>query len=152
MKIEVPKYRIAEFCRRNHIRRMTLFGSVLRDDFARASDVDVLVEFEPGTRIGCRRRAAARRSSCTSTTGGSCTNNDRPLDNVLLITPNEGLSEQHMTEMAASDIPRRRFDLNESGLMMTGRTRCGSSRSPSWWRRSAAAARACRWRRSRATT
>ena len=40
----------------------------------------------------------------------------RPLDNILLITPNEGLSEQHMAEMAASNIPCRRFDLNESGL------------------------------------
>ena len=46
--------------------------------------------------------------------------NNRPLDNVLLITPNEGLSEQHMTEMAASAIPCRRFDLDESGLMMIG--------------------------------
>ena len=45
--------------------------------------------------------------------------NDRPLDNILLISPNEGLTEQHMTEMAASDIPCRRFDLNESGLMLT---------------------------------
>jgi hypothetical protein len=44
--------------------------------------------------------------------------NNLPLDNILLITPNEGLSDQHMTEMAASDIPARRFDLNESGLMM----------------------------------
>jgi len=43
------------------------------------------------------------------------------LDNILLITPNEGLSEQHMEEMTASDIPCRRFDLNESGLMMTGK-------------------------------
>jgi len=47
--------------------------------------------------------------------------NDLPLDNILLITPNEGLSEQHMAEMAASDIPARRFDLNENGLMTTGR-------------------------------
>lgn len=47
--------------------------------------------------------------------------NDLPLDNILLITPNEGLSEQHMAEMAASDIPARRFDLNESGLLMTGK-------------------------------
>ena len=45
----------------------------------------------------------------------------RPLDNILLITPNEGLSEQHLAEMAASDIPARRFDLNESGLMTTGK-------------------------------
>ena len=42
--------------------------------------------------------------------------NDLPLDNILLITPNEGLSEQHMAEMTASSIPCRRFDLNESGL------------------------------------
>jgi len=47
--------------------------------------------------------------------------NDLPLDNILLITPNEGLSEQHMAEMAASDIPARRFDLNESGLLTTGK-------------------------------
>lgn len=43
-------------------------------------------------------------------------NND-PLDNILLITPNEGLSEQHMAEMAASSIQCRRFDLNDSGLL-----------------------------------
>ena len=36
------------FCRRHHIRRLALFGSVLRDDFGPESDVDVLVEFEPG--------------------------------------------------------------------------------------------------------
>ena len=39
---------MAEFCRRNHIRRLALFGSVLRDDFGADSDVDALVEFEPG--------------------------------------------------------------------------------------------------------
>ncbi len=44
--------------------------------------------------------------------------NNQPLDNVLLITPNEGLSEQHLEEMMASDIPCRRFDLDESGLMV----------------------------------
>ena len=41
------------------------------------------------------------------------------LDNLLLITPNEGLSEQHLTEMELSGIPARRFDLNESGLLLT---------------------------------
>ncbi len=40
--------RIAEFCKRHHIERLSLFGSVLRDDFGPDSDVDVLVEFEPG--------------------------------------------------------------------------------------------------------
>ena len=39
---------IADFCRRHHIRRLSLFGSVLRDDFGPESDIDVLVEFEPG--------------------------------------------------------------------------------------------------------
>jgi predicted nucleotidyltransferase len=39
---------IAAFCRRHYIRRLALFGSVLRDDFGPGSDIDVLVEFEPG--------------------------------------------------------------------------------------------------------
>jgi len=47
--------------------------------------------------------------------------NPEPLDNLLLITPNEGLSDQHLTELAASGIPARRFDLNTSGLWTGGR-------------------------------
>ncbi len=46
--IVIPKEKIAEFCRRNHIRKLSLFGSVLRDDFTPESDVDLLVEFEEG--------------------------------------------------------------------------------------------------------
>lgn len=46
--IAIDKNRIAEFCRHHHVRRLALFGSVLRDDFGPNSDVDVLVEFEPG--------------------------------------------------------------------------------------------------------
>src|SRR3989338_3730996 len=46
--IALPKERLAAFCRRHHIRKLALFGSVLRDDFTPESDVDVLVEFEPG--------------------------------------------------------------------------------------------------------
>ena len=46
--IEIDKQRVAVFCRRNRIRRLALFGSVLRADFAPDSDVDVLVEFEEG--------------------------------------------------------------------------------------------------------
>lgn len=42
--------------------------------------------------------------------------NRQPLDNILLITPNEGLSEQHMAEMTASGVPNARFSLAESGL------------------------------------
>jgi predicted nucleotidyltransferase len=45
---------IAGFCRRNGIRRLSFFGSVLREDFGDDSDVDVLVEFEPGTKVGLR--------------------------------------------------------------------------------------------------
>lgn len=52
VKIDIPRDQIEEFCRRNHIRRLALFGSVLRDDFGPESDVDVLVEFEPGARVG----------------------------------------------------------------------------------------------------
>jgi predicted nucleotidyltransferase len=43
---------VGEFCRRNHIRRLALFGSVLRGGFGPDSDVDVLVEFAPEARIG----------------------------------------------------------------------------------------------------
>lgn len=50
--IEIPYEAIAEFCRRNHIRKLSLFGSVLRDDFTPESDVDVLVEFEEGKTPG----------------------------------------------------------------------------------------------------
>jgi predicted nucleotidyltransferase len=50
--ISFPSEAIAEFCRRNHIRRLALFGSVLRKDFTDSSDVDVLVEFVPGTHVG----------------------------------------------------------------------------------------------------
>ncbi len=45
-RIDIPQDKIAEFCRRNRIRKLALFGSVLRDDFTPQSDVDVLVEFE----------------------------------------------------------------------------------------------------------
>ena len=48
----LPGERIAVLCRRHHIRRLAVFGSALRDDFGPGSDVDVLVEFEPGTRVG----------------------------------------------------------------------------------------------------
>jgi predicted nucleotidyltransferase len=52
--IEIHGEQIAAFCRKNRIRRLALFGSILRDDFRPQSDVDVLVEFEPGARVGLR--------------------------------------------------------------------------------------------------
>ena len=45
--IELPKEKIAEFCKRNHIRKLLLFGSVLHGDFRPDSDIDLLVEFNP---------------------------------------------------------------------------------------------------------
>ena len=52
MHISVPYNRIAEFCQRHHVRKLSLFGSVLRDDFRPESDIDVLVEFAPGKTPG----------------------------------------------------------------------------------------------------
>jgi len=52
--IEISPAKLAEFCRRHHIRRLAFFGSILRDDFRPDSDVDVLVEFEPGRVVGLR--------------------------------------------------------------------------------------------------
>lgn len=47
LPIDISKDQIADFCQRHHIRRLSLFGSILRDDFTPNSDVDFLVEFEP---------------------------------------------------------------------------------------------------------
>jgi len=59
--VEVPQAELSEFCRRNRIRKLALYGSVLTDRFSEASDVDVLVEFEPGHRIGYLGMAALER-------------------------------------------------------------------------------------------
>ncbi len=47
LQVDVPKRKIADFCRHYHIRRLAIFGSALRTDFDEASDIDVLVEFDP---------------------------------------------------------------------------------------------------------
>jgi uncharacterized protein len=49
--ISLPYQELAEFCHQHHIRKLALFGSVLRDDFDSESDVDRLVEFEPGSTV-----------------------------------------------------------------------------------------------------
>jgi predicted nucleotidyltransferase len=46
--IQIDDRLLADFCRRHHIAKLALFGSVLREEFSDDSDVDVLVEFEPG--------------------------------------------------------------------------------------------------------
>ncbi len=89
--IEIPKEKVADFCRRNHIRRLALFGSALRDDFGPGSDVDVLVEFEPGHVPGLFRFARMERE-LSELLG------DRRVD---LRTP-EDLSRYFRDEVAAS--------------------------------------------------
>jgi predicted nucleotidyltransferase len=54
LPIAVDPKELERFCRRHHIRKLAWFGSVLRDDFRSDSDVDVLVEFEPGHVPGLR--------------------------------------------------------------------------------------------------
>ena len=54
LPIELPHEELVAFCRRHRIRRLALFGSVLREDFSATSDLDVLVEFEAGTRMGLK--------------------------------------------------------------------------------------------------
>ena len=51
-RIPIPHELVNDSCRRHHIRKLALFGSVLRDDFRPDSDVNVLVEFEPGKTPG----------------------------------------------------------------------------------------------------
>ena len=55
VRISIPKDKIADFCKQNQVRRLSLFGSILREDFGPDSDIDILVEFEPGTRMGLIR-------------------------------------------------------------------------------------------------
>jgi predicted nucleotidyltransferase len=48
LRFEIPRDAITSFCARNHIRKLSLFGSVLTSRFDDQSDIDMLVEFEPG--------------------------------------------------------------------------------------------------------
>jgi predicted nucleotidyltransferase len=52
INIVIPQQLIRSFCERHHVRKLALFGSVLRADFRLDSDIDVLVEFEPEARVG----------------------------------------------------------------------------------------------------
>src|SRR6266536_15066 len=57
IKVKLPNQKIAAFCRRHNIRKLAVFGSVLREDFRPDSDLDVLVEFDPGHTPGLIRLA-----------------------------------------------------------------------------------------------
>ena len=47
LPLQIDRARLAEFCRKHHVRKLAFFGSVLREDFRPDSDIDTLVEFEP---------------------------------------------------------------------------------------------------------
>ncbi len=64
LPIQIPAEPLASLCRRYGVRRLSLFGSVLRPDFSSASHVDVLVEFPPGHAVGLFRLAAMERELC----------------------------------------------------------------------------------------
>jgi predicted nucleotidyltransferase len=57
VKIPIPQLDLADFCPRHPIRKLVIFGSVLRDDFGPNSDVDFLVEFDPDPILGLIRLA-----------------------------------------------------------------------------------------------
>ena len=57
VKVSIPKDKLTAFCRRHHVRKLSIFGSVLRNDFHPGSDVDVLVEFKSGRTPGLIRLA-----------------------------------------------------------------------------------------------
>lgn len=59
--IDIEQERLSEFCRRHGVRRLLLFGSVLTERFSDSSDIDVLVEFQPGVRVGYLRMASMER-------------------------------------------------------------------------------------------
>src|SRR5258708_5491950 len=50
--ITINKEALADFCRKHHVRKLSLFGSAIRPDFQAESDIDVLAEFEPGQTPG----------------------------------------------------------------------------------------------------
>ena len=60
-RVNITKDQIADFCRRNHIRKFAFFGSVLRDDFGPDSDIDALVEFDPDAHIGLMKVVGMER-------------------------------------------------------------------------------------------
>lgn len=82
LPIPVPYEGLAEICRRYHVRRLAVFGSVLRDDFGPESDVDLLVSFEPEAQIGFLALGRLRRELMALL--------NRPVD----LVPQDGLKPQ----------------------------------------------------------
>lgn len=89
-KVDLPQEQLAAFCRRHHIAYLALFGSALRDDFGPESDLDILVEFEPGTKIGLLEFIGIQRELSTLL--------GRPVD----LVPRDGLKWVIRDEVLAS--------------------------------------------------
>ena len=51
ISIQIPEQALRGFCRRNQVRKLSLFGSVIRDDFGPDSDIDILIEFKPEAEV-----------------------------------------------------------------------------------------------------
>lgn len=64
--MDLSDKKIAEFCRRNHIRKLSVFGSFLRDDYNEDSDIDILVEFFPDHIPGLIRLAGMENELSTA--------------------------------------------------------------------------------------
>jgi len=60
-RVDLTKEQIEEFCKRNYIKKLAFFGSVLRDDFRQDSDIDVLVIFDRSVPIGLFEVAGMER-------------------------------------------------------------------------------------------
>ena len=61
LPLEIPAEPLADFCRRNEVRELALFGSAVTGTFGEKSDVDFLVTFQPGTRVGFLTLARMQR-------------------------------------------------------------------------------------------
>jgi len=59
--IKIPKAQISDFCRRNHVLKLALFGSILRKDFRPESDIDLVVEFDPENDVSLLDMARIRQ-------------------------------------------------------------------------------------------
>jgi predicted nucleotidyltransferase len=61
VQFKIRKEKIKEFCEKHRIRKLSVFGSFLRKDFGPDSDLDILVEFEPGQKVGFLKLAEMER-------------------------------------------------------------------------------------------
>jgi Nucleotidyltransferase domain len=82
LPVEIPRELIAAFCDRIHVRKLSLFGSVLTDRFGDESDIDMLVEFEPESGPACSASPAWKLDSpACSAASSTC---ERPATSVVL--------------------------------------------------------------------